>query len=473
MKLWQIAWKSIEHRRLASGLTAFSMSLGVALVVTVIVLYGVLSASFNRSAQGYDLIVGPKGSPLVLVLSTMFYAQDQPGVIPYDYYKQLSTGRYSPEVAVAVPVALGEHYKGCPVVGTTPDFFDKLEYRRNKPYIWTHGRNLDAGDEFCAVLGSTAARRLKREVGDTFTPPGSEKEFKIIGVFAPTQTPNDTAIFVYLDGFFKAYETTESGLAKVFKSTKEFKGEGQDGGLDIRYKETRISAVLVKTKERDAEVKTTTDIWGAKPEQIDPSGNPNIPQNVERKHVEDAERIVNVHIDQGLTQSVIDQSVLALPIRIGNDLDAQAVHPIDQIAWLLERVVGNMQLVLIILAVLVVVVAGIGMMVSIYNSMNERRQEIAIMRALGARRTTVMGIILLESILLSLGGGVLGMVIGHGLIALIGPAISAAVNIGVSPLEFRFEELVLVPGLILLASIVGSPPAVVAYRTDVAQSLAP
>jgi putative ABC transport system permease protein len=116
-------------------------------------------------------------------------------------------------------------------------------------------------------------------------------------------------------------------------------------------------------------------------------------------------------------------------------------------------------------------VAGIGIMVSIYNSMNDRRHEIAIMRALGARRSTVMMVILLESVLLSLGGGALGLSLGHGLLAIAGPWIAEKVNLPLSMLDFQRVELILIPGLIVLASIVGYLPAVAAYRTDVGKSL--
>ena len=128
-------------------------------------------------------------------------------------------------------------------------------------------------------------------------------------------------------------------------------------------------------------------------------------------------------------------------------------------------------MVLLVFAVMIVLVAGIGIMVSIYNSMNDRRHEIAIMRALGARRSTVMMVILLESILLSLGGGLLGLRLGHGLLAIAGPWIAEKVNLPLSMLEFRAVELILIPGLIALASIVGYLPAVAAYRTDVGKSL--
>jgi putative ABC transport system permease protein len=164
---------------------------------------------------------------------------------------------------------------------------------------------------------------------------------------------------------------------------------------------------------------------------------------------------------------------MALPALIDKTDKAQAVSPSKEIAFLFDNMIGNVQVILIMLATLVIIVAGIGMMVSIYNTMNERRQEIAIMRALGAKRTTVMAIILLESILLSLGGGFLGVLIGHGLIGIINPWISAYTGIVVELWKFQWSELILVPGLVILASIVGYLPAAVAYKQDVASSLKP
>ena len=137
----------------------------------------------------------------------------------------------------------------------------------------------------------------------------------------------------------------------------------------------------------------------------------------------------------------------------------------------MKKIVGNIELLLLVFAIMIVLVAGIGIMVSIYNSMNDRRHEIAIMRALGARRSTVMVVILLESILLSLGGGVLGLGLGHGLLTVAGPWIAELVNLPLRMLQFNRDELWIVPALIALASVVGYLPAVAAYRTDVGKSL--
>ena len=172
-------------------------------------------------------------------------------------------------------------------------------------------------------------------------------------------------------------------------------------------------------------------------------------------------------------RSYVNADVITLPRVLDRTTDVQAVQPISEISSLLTNIIGNIQMVLIFLAVLVVFVAGIGMMVSIYNSMNERKQEIAIMRALGARRFTVMSIILLESILLSLGGGLLGLLMGHLVIGGMSPWITEYTGIIVKSWNFQLTEILLIPGLIILASIVGFLPAAVAYKQDVATSLNP
>jgi putative ABC transport system permease protein len=124
------------------------------------------------------------------------------------------------------------------------------------------------------------------------------------------------------------------------------------------------------------------------------------------------------------------------------------------------------------MTVLIVIVAGVSILVSIYNSMSERSHDIAVMRALGASRGAVMAIILVESILLSLLGGLLGVLLGHGMIGLASPYVVERTGVSLGLFEFDWQELVLIPGLVVLASLVGLLPAVAAYRTDVAKSLA-
>ncbi len=151
---------------------------------------------------------------------------------------------------------------------------------------------------------------------------------------------------------------------------------------------------------------------------------------------------------------------------------AQAIEPVREISVLNDTFVRPSVLLLESLAVLVVIVAGIGILVSIYNSMSERRHEIAVMRALGARRSTVMLVVLFESILLAVGGGILGWFVGHLLIGAAGPFITDYTGVEVGFLQFAPSfELILIPAIVALAALVGLLPALSAYRTDVGKAL--
>ena len=440
MSLWKIAWRSIQQRSLASLLTAISMALGVMLVVAVLVVYSVVDHAFHRGGAGYDLIVGPpKGSNLDLVLSSVFYVGQPISTLPYSVYQDLYESRIGlGAVRLAVPICLGDTYQDKRVVGTTPDMFNELTYFGDKHYEFAEGQNFEADKFYDAVAGAAAARQLKLKVGDQFRPTheiGGKTDdkhgaFTVVGILKPTGTPNDNALFVNIEGFYRVGGHT---------GTPEGKTENKPD----------------KRSETESAAKPE-----AKPEEHH--------EDHEHEEIPDSRKQVSavlVCVDKPALQT----RTLAAEINKGKV--AQAAIPSDEIATLFERIIGNIEVVLLVFAVMIVLVAGIGIMVSIYNSMNDRRHEIAIMRALGARRSTVMMVILLESILLSLGGGLLGLGLGHGLLAIAGPWIAEKVNLPLSMLDFRAVELILIPGLIALASIVGYLPAVAAYRTDVGKSL--
>ena len=410
MSLWKIAWRSIQQRALVSLLTAISMGLGVALVVSVLVVYGVVYQSFHRGGEGYDLIIGAKGGKEQLVLNTVFYLSQPIGNIPYSFYEELTEGKFAGHVETAIPVCMGHSYQGFRVVGTIPEMFTELKYRGDQSYTFDQGENFKDENPFDAVLGASAAARTRLQVGEKFQAVHGmgdggrvhKETFNVVGILAPTGTPVDRAIFVNMAGFYEIH-----GAEAI--AEHEHQGHGDE--------EKQITAVLVCIRPT-------------------PPGRTDV-----------VARLIN------------DGKV------------AQAAVPARVIADLFEGIVGKLQWILLGMAVLTVVVAGISIMVSIYNSMSDRRHEIAVMRALGARRVTVMLIILMESILLSLIGGVCGLLLGHGMIWACSPWIVDWTGVVVGLLQFQWMELVLIPGLIVLASAVGYLPALTAYRTDVAQSL--
>ncbi len=520
MSLWKIAWRSIQQRALSSWLTGLSMALGVALVVAVLVIHGVIARSFSEAAQGYHLIIGAKGGKLQLVMNTVFHLSEPINNIPWSFYKQfiqykdehgnLVSGAYASSVEVAVPYCLGDSYQKFRVVGTTPDLFDKLSYGANpdgtlKNYQFAQGQNFDAGDFRAAVIGSVAAVQTGLKLGDKFpithgladdenAHVHEEDLFHVVGVLEPTGTPNDRAVFVNLHGFLLIAGHDKPIPKKKEKQEAEHGHEAAVGELQSARDELRQAAATENVPQAAVEHIQRADdivdnvIAGAKQntapdEHSDEHGD----EHAEAaNHDHDESEHGHDHEQSGKLQPLPEaqREVTAILVLLKNDQFAQlmervindgnvaqAVFPTREVERLFAGVVGPMQLILLILAVLVIIVASIGVMVSIYNSMSDRSREIAIMRALGAGRQTVMVVVLLESILLSLLGGVAGVLIGHTAIGVLSGEIVNQTGIAIGFLQFEPIELVLIPALVVLASLVGYLPALAAYRTDVAKAL--
>lgn len=525
MNLWKIAWRSIEQRSLASLLTGLSMALGVALVVAVLVVYGVVDASFRKNAAGYDLIVGAKGGKLQLVLNTVYHLSTPVENIPYGYYKEFlreqtpqgtRVGRFAKDVQVAIPYCLGDNYQGFRVVGTIPAMFDNFEYAPNERYEFAQGRNFKHENFFEGVIGSLVARQTGLKVGDYFEPThgvvddgqGHKHDaFRVVGVLKPTGTPNDRALFVNMEGFYLL-----SGHAK--QPPPEPTGHNHEADHDHKHGDDhdhQPAAAAGSAPPRPQPSDTGTAPPGhdgpqhADDHPHDTASNSagSVPHAPAAKPLPAAHAHDHAHHDhehhhheplpenqREVTAILIRTSplnpvaALTLPRAINKDNVAQAVAPAREIYNMLDGIVGPLQTLLLALAGLIVVVAGVGIMVSIYNSMNDRRRDIAIMRSLGASRRTVLAVVLLESILLSLFGGLAGFVLGHGLIAAMNPVIVPRTGVEIGFFQFPGYtflvagtpvtvpvELFLLPALVALASLVGFLPAMSAYRTDVAKAL--
>ena len=459
MSLWRIAWKNMQQRGLASSLTVLSMALGVAVMVGVIVVHAVTVKQFTAYAGGYQLIVGGKGGDLQLVLSTVYHLGESRYTIPYSFYREFTDGKYADLTVAAVPYCLGDSFDPRPkddgpsdqlfrVVATTPDLFDKLDYGVNRDgtprkYKFREGgRSFRSDHAFEAVLGSVVAAKSGVKVGETINPTHGisgrgdvHDAFLVTGILEPTGTANDRAVFVNLEGFYLL-----DGHALSKKTAEEKNAPGPVGPAKIdKPRGVLPPATLYDNDDKPIEALSE-------------------PQR-------EVSSILVLSDDQ------MGPTILTTQINKDQNVSAQAVAPIRTVANLLEGIVGPIQLVLLVLTILIVVVASISILVSIYNSMSERSHDIAVMRALGASRSSVMLVVLSESILLSLAGGVLGIVLGHALIAAAAPYIESQAGIQLAFWEFDPWEVAVIPALVVLATLAGLLPAISAYRTDVARSL--
>src|SRR5882724_1120752 len=394
MTVFTVALKYLQGRFVASALTAFSIALGVSLVIASFLLTRGIKDGFIEGTTDYSLVVGAKGSPTQLVLNVLFRMDVATPNILYITYAQLQDDA---RVEVAVPVALGDAYQGLRYVATTEAYFAAFPWRC-KSFTVAVGRFFrdDAPEQptYEAVLGAATARRTGLQVGDQFYEGEEMAEYPltVVGILRPTQSADDRAIFFSLASFW--------GMNEVARK------------MEVKP----LTAVLVRPKRM--------------------SDLPSL------------HREFNVAAE---TQAVFPSAVL---LNIFNLLS------------LAEEV-------LTMILTTVVIVVLLYLFISMYSATLERKREIATMRALGARRATILGIVLLESCALAVIGGVAGIAGGHG-VAYLGASMLAGRG---GPVANLFVvgalEPVVFGSAVALGALAGLLPAVLAYRTEVAENLAP
>src|SRR5687767_6458724 len=177
MNLFQLVLKQMRQRALGTWLTLLSVTLGVGLAVAVLLVYRGSESLFGQKDYGYDLIIG-KGSPLQLVLNTVYHIDQSPGNVPYSLYEVLSKDRRM--VKVAVPIVVGDSYKGRRIIGTLPQMFgytlggnpieepgNVFNYRPGRKFEFAEGTVFHPR-KFEAVVGSDVPQLAGLKMGDTF-----------------------------------------------------------------------------------------------------------------------------------------------------------------------------------------------------------------------------------------------------------------------------------------------------------------
>jgi len=442
MTLLGIAWRNIRQRLLTSLLTALSLALGVALVVATLVTGGIVKQAFESgSGLGYNMIVGAKGSPLQLVLNSVYLISKPIENISWDFYQQFLPaaerpdgvdGTFAASTKTAVPICMGDYYRGFRVIGTNATYFDRLTVGNGQPFAFAAGRNFRDAEFFGGVLGATVAAKLGLRVGDPFAPTHGADDgkvhdpFTVTGILARTDTPVDRGVFVNMEGFY-----LQDGHAKPVEEDDEPSAAGTAAPAPVEGS-TNPAPLPFAQREVTALLLDTASLPGLPPEL----------------------------------------TAMGLRTAINEGRDGQAALPIAEIRQLLDLFVRPLELLLLLVTALVVIVSAIGILVSMVGSSLERSRDVAIMRALGARRSHVLSVVLIEAVLLAVGGGLAGWMLGHLLVGAIGPLITT--NAGVSASIFSAApgaELLLVPFLVVLAILAALLPAMAAYRTDVAKWL--
>jgi len=445
MTLVGIAWRNIRQRALSSGLTALSLALGVTLVVATLVTGGIVQKAFESgSGLGYNMIVGAKGSPLQLVLNSVYFISRPIENISWSTYQSFlpaaeradgMDGTFAASTKTAVPICMGDYFRSFRVVGTNAAMFDRLTCGNGKAFKFASGVNFRDADFFGGVLGVIVAAKTGLKVGDPFAPTHGADDgkvhdpFRVTGILARTDTPIDRGVFVNMEGFYlqEGHAKPVSPQLDSPSASDELDQATHSQGVahehqPLPFAQREVTAILLET-----------------------ASLPGLPAEL---------------------------TAMGLQTTINEGRDAQAALPIGEIRQLLDLFVRPMELLLLLVTTLVVIVSAMGILVSMVGSSLERSRDVAIMRALGARRLHVLTTVLIEAVLLAAGGGLAGWVLGHLLVGAVGPWITSNAGVSASVLSMSpGPEALLVPFLVLLAIGAAILPAIGAYRTDVAKWL--
>ncbi len=440
---WTIIRRSMTARMFSTATTVLLVGVAVALLLVLLMLRASAPKAFERGTGNMHLLISAEPSPLESVLKGVFLTQPPRRSIEWSKFQSLKESLTTGRSGYAIPTQLGDSYRGMHVLATTREFFDKFEPNPGEPWAFSGGKPFEHA--FDLVLGSAAARATGLKVGDTLSlTHGTEEgahvhdEFRhtVVGVLKPTGSSFDRSLIGDLRGawIIHAFDKRERDEHENEEHTHDEPAHDDEHAHDEHSHEPPM---------------TESDLT-------------------------DADRLITgVYVRlQTREGSDVAANLPQIFDLLRRDPSITVASPRQEIDRLF-RTISNIDRLFIAMAVVVVLGSGMAIMLALYNSMEQRRRQIAVLRVLGASRARVFGLILTESALI----GVLGTALGVAL-ALVGANAAGEVlkrMVGIhiqAGLPLR-TLIVVAVGTLILACLAGVIPGVMAYRTSVAKNLRP
>lgn len=419
MSLWTLAWKSLWNRRLSVSLTVFAIAVSVALLLAVERVRIESKTSFAQTVSGVDLIVGARGGSSQLLLYSVFRLGEATGNFSWSSFELLRT---HPKVAWAIPVSLGDSHRGYRVLATDNSYFRHYRYGEKQPLAFASGNPAGFSSVFDVVLGSEVARKLAYQAGhrivlshgiaENALSDHADKPFQVTGVLKPTGTPVDRTVHITLSGMEALHVDWQNGAPPM--------GPGIAAGdiQQMNLTPTSITAAMVGLKSRLA--------------------------------VFQLQRGINTYAKEPL---------MAI-------LPGVALAELWQSFALMEKI-------LLLVSACVAIAGLLGLMAVMLTSLNERRRELAVLRAVGARPRHVFGLLLLESGLVGIAGVMAGLLLFHAALLGLKPWLASEFGLFL-PLRWPgLNEGLILLAVISAAFVTGLLPALRAYRNLLSDGLAP
>ena len=412
----KLAWKNIWFKPLNTVLSVFLLTSSVAIITTLILVEKQFEEKFSSNIENVDLVLGAQGSPLQLILSSVYQVDTPPGNISYDSAKVWMN---HPFVEKAIPLAFGDNYRGYKILGTTTDYLAKYNAKVIDGVLFEKN--------FEVVVGSEIAKKLNLQVGEEFFGSHGDAEegevhenyaYKVVGIASKTGKVVDNLIICTIPTVWQMHhqhkEKPPHGEEGHVHEPDEH--EHVEADLTIDEPNMEITAVLLKIRNQMAKL-----TW----QRV-------IPQNTKM----------------------------------------QAVSP----AFEVNRLFGLFGIgvtALQYLAYGIMMISGISIFIALYTTLRERESEFALLRVNGARRFQLLKIVMMESLLLCVVGFVFGSILGRVALSMLSNASEADFKMSFDPYTFLWQkEGVLLVVTLLVGCIAALIPAIKAYNLNISKTLA-
>jgi putative ABC transport system permease protein len=404
MNMFKLSWKYLISKPLSTGLNILLLALGLAIITVLILIQDQFENKMTKDAEGIDLVVGAKGSPLQLILSSIYHIDFPTGNIDMSDAMALSKNRLVKNI---IPLGLGDNFQGYRIVGTNHDYLALYSAKMEFGNAWEK--------PFDVVLGSEVANKLGLKLGDEFI--GShgigssshehdEHPYTITGILAPMGNVLDKLILTSIESVWYTHDEDHDH--------KKFEAPVAKSGFPETEEEREVTSLLIQYR------------------------NP--------------------------------MAAVQLPRFINSKSALQAASPSFEISRLFELLGVGVKLVQG-LAIVIIVIAGLGIFIALYNSLKERKYDLAVMRTLGATSGQLFVHILLEGVILTLLGAIVGIAIGHLFLSVLVMQNEQGAIGGLTAAVFLKQEVWIIVYAIIVGIVASLIPAWNAYQTDIAKQL--
>src|SRR5688572_3125638 len=413
MNIFILVWSYLKARPLNTAINIILLSLGIAVITILLLFKNQLDQKIAENSKGIDLVIGAKGSPLQLILCNIFHVDFPTGNIKLTEADRISKNRL---IKTAIPLALGDSYNAYRIIGTNLHYAEMYQAQLAQGTWWKN--NLEV------TIGSNVAALARLQLNDEFnsahglTQEGhahNEHKYVVKGIMQKTNTVLDNLILTNIESIWEMHETSTE-LA---------------GHADLRDTSALFSTLVPSVEAGDS----TKEITAL------------------------------------LVKYRSPMAAIQLPRIVNSQTSLQAASPAFETARLFS-ILGVGVDVIMAFAYVLILISALSIFIALYNSLKERRYDMAVMRSMGASRSKLLVSILTEGGLLTLFGCVIGLLLGHGVLMILSAMVEQTQKAGITGIIFYSEEWIILGGSLLLGLLCALIPAVQAYRTDISSVLA-